>query len=79
MEQLEELAKTLGYPGTDKLWRAVERKGLPLNKSQVEAYNRKQGQRQVFAGRPKYKGKIVATKINDRLGRGSHRLHSETV
>jgi len=66
MEQLQELAKELGYPGVEKLWRAVERRKLPLTRKQVASFVQSQGQRQVFAPRPKYDGKIVATRINDR-------------
>ena len=66
MDALKELAKELGYPGAEKLWRAVERRNLPLTRAQVLAFVRAQGQRQVFAPRPKYEGKIAATRINDR-------------
>ena len=66
MEQLKELAKELGYPGVEKLWRAAERRNLPLKRAQVAQFVQSQGQRQVFAPRPKYDGKIVGTRINDR-------------
>ena len=66
MEALAELAKELGYPGVEKLWRAAERRKLPLKRTQVVSFVQSQGQRQVFAPRPKYEGKIVATRINDR-------------
>jgi hypothetical protein len=66
MEALSELAKTLGYPGAEKLWRAAERQGLAVTRSQVAAFVSAQGQRQVLAPRPKYDGKLVATRINDR-------------
>jgi Integrase core domain len=63
---LPELAKTLGYPGVEKLWRAAERRNLPVTRHEVAAFVRAQGQRQVFAKRAKYEGKIVATQIDDR-------------
>ena len=66
MERLADLAKELGYPGVEKLWRAAERQHVAVTKYQVAAFVRAQGQRQVLAPRPKYNGKIVATKINDR-------------
>ena len=66
MDALKQLAKELGYPGAEKLWRAAERRNLPLTRAQVLAFVRAQGQRQVFAPRPKYEGKIAATRINDR-------------
>ena len=66
MEALKELAKELSYPGVEKLWRAAERRNVHVTKDQVLAFVRSQGQRQVFAPRPKYEGKIVGTRINDR-------------
>ena len=67
MEALDALAKELGYPGAEKLYRATQRRGLGIHRNIVEAYARRQGQRQVFAARPKYEGKIVATGIRDRF------------
>lgn len=66
MEALKELAKELGYPSGEKLWQAAQRRQLDVAKPQVLNFVRSQGQRQVLALRPKYEGKIVATKINDR-------------
>lgn len=66
MDALKELSKELGYPSGDKLWRAVQRRGIQVQKPDVLAYAKAQGQRQIFAARPKYNGKIVATDINDR-------------
>ena len=66
MNALSELAKNLGYPGVEKLYRAAEREHIFVTRPQVAAFVRAQGQRQVLAPRPKYSGKIVATKINDR-------------
>ena len=66
MEALKELSKELGYPSGEKLWRAAERRQLDVTKTQVFDFARSQGQRQVLASRPKYNGKIVATRINDR-------------
>ena len=66
MQALADLAKELGYPSNAKLWQAVERRRLDVTKDQVLNFVRSQGERQVFAARPKYDGKIVATKINDR-------------
>jgi hypothetical protein len=34
MDALKALSKELGYPSGDKLWRAVERKGLPKSQGQ---------------------------------------------
>ena len=63
---MEALAKELGYPGVEKLYRAAERQGLRVTRPQVAAFVRAQGQRQVLAPRPKYNGKIVATRGDDR-------------
>ena len=67
MEALDALAKELGYPSAEKLYRASQRRGLGITRNLVDAYVRRQGQRQVFLPRPKYKGTIVATGIKDRF------------
>ena len=66
MDDLAELAKELAYPSGEKLWRAAQRRDIAVTKHDVFDFARSQGHRQVFAARPKYNGKIVATKINDR-------------
>ena len=66
MEQLRELAKELGQPGTDKLWKEARRRSLQITRKEVAAYVQTLGSRQVFQARPKYDGKIVATEINNR-------------
>ena len=68
MDALAALSKELGYPSGEKLWRAAERRGPQVAKPDVLAYTRAQAPRQVFAARPKYGGKIVGTRINDRWG-----------
>jgi len=67
MDALENLAKELGYPSAEKLFRASERRGLGIPRNIINAYVRAQGQRQIFAARPRYRGKIVATKVGDRF------------
>ena len=44
----------------------AERENLHVTRKDVQAFVRSQGQRQVFAARPQYKGTIAATWINDR-------------
>ena len=66
MDALKALSKDLGYPSGEKLWRAADRRGLQITKPDVLAYARAQGHRQIFAARPKYDGKIVGARINDR-------------
>ena len=38
MEQLRELAKELGQPGTDKLWKEARRRSLQITRQEVAAY-----------------------------------------
>ena len=67
MDVLRSLFRELGYPSADKLWAAARRKGLKdVTKSDAVAVVRSQNSRQVFAARPGYTGKIVATRLDDR-------------
>jgi len=65
-ERLQALAKEIGYPSATKLWKAVQRYDLPINRKEVDAFVSKQSVRQVFKQRPRYDGKIAAVEINDR-------------
>ena len=65
-ERLQALAKEIGYPSATKLWKAVQRYDLPINRKEVDAFVSKQSVRQVFKQRPRFDGKIVAVEINDR-------------
>ena len=38
MEQLAELAKELGTPGKDKLYRAARKKGIAVSKLEVRSF-----------------------------------------
>ena len=66
MEALQALSVELGYPSADKLWLAAKRRGLAVTKADVTALVKKQSARQVFAARPQYDGKIVASRLNER-------------
>ena len=67
MDALRALSEELGYPSAEKLWAAARRRKLTgMAKSDVVALVRSQSNRQVFAARPKYDGKIVATRLGDR-------------
>ena len=66
MEALQALSVELGYPSGDKLWQAAVRRKLPVTKPEVRDFVKKQSARQVFAARPEYNGKIVASRLNER-------------
>ena len=66
MEALATLSRELGHPGADKLYQATQRRGMDVHRDIVNAFVRQQSDRQVLAPRPKYEGKIIATRINDR-------------
>ena len=67
MDVLRSLFRELGYPSADKLWAAARRKGLKdVTKSDAVAVVRSQNSRQVFAARPRYDGKVVANRLDDR-------------
>ena len=66
MEALQALSAELGYPSADKLWLAARRRNPPVTKAEVTAFTKQQSARQVFAARPKYDGKVVASRANER-------------
>ena len=66
MEQLQELSNQLGHPSADKLYRAAERRNLPVSRKAVYDFVKAQSVRQVFRKRAEYDGKITAVEINDR-------------
>ena len=66
MEALQALSAELGYPSADKLWKAAIRRKLSVTKPDVREFVKSQSARQVFAARPKYDGKVVASRINER-------------
>ena len=57
MEQLAELAKELGTPGKDKLYKAAKKKGIPVSKLEVRSFLAKKGEKQIFRPLPESKGK----------------------
>ena len=60
MEQLKEVARELGNPGLEKLWKAVKKQGIEVSKEQLRSYLAKQGQKQLFLPPPSSKGKTAA-------------------
>ena len=57
MEQLAELAKELGTPGKDKLYKAARKKGIAVSKLEVRSFLAKKGEKQIFRSLPESKGK----------------------
>ena len=66
MDNLQVLAKELGYPGTQKLWTEARRRELDVSYKEVSEFTRAQAARQVLQARPVRPGRIVATEIMDR-------------
>ena len=66
MEALQALSAELGYPSADKLWKAAVRRKLAVTKPEVRDFVKGQSARQVFAARPQYDGKVVASRLNER-------------
>ena len=66
MEALQALSVELGYPSADKLWLAAVRRKLAVTKPEVRDFVKRQSARQVFAARPQYDGKVVASRLNER-------------
>jgi hypothetical protein len=52
MEQLTDLAKELGTPGFDKLYRAAKKKGIEVSKLEVRRFLAKKGSKQIFRALP---------------------------
>ena len=75
MEALQALSAELGYPSAGKLWLAAARRKLPVTKPEVSEFVKKQSARQVFAPRPQYDGKIVASRLNERWAADLIELH----
>ena len=57
MEQLAELAKELGTPGKDKLYKAAKKKGIAVSKLEVRSFLAKKREKQIFRPLPESKGK----------------------
>jgi hypothetical protein len=57
---LEELSDDLGNPGIGPLWLAAKRKAIGVSKKQVEAFVKRQGEKQIFQAVQPAKGKTVS-------------------
>ena len=66
MEALGALSLELGHPSANKLYLTAQSRGLGVSRDVVNAYVKQQSGRQILAAQPKYEGKIVAIKVNDR-------------
>ena len=61
-----ELFEELNYPSATKLRAALLKKGYKARLKDVEDFVKSQTPTQLFAKAPKYRGKIVASRPNDR-------------
>jgi hypothetical protein len=57
---LEALSDELGNPGIGPLWLATKRKAINVTKKQVEAFVKRQGEKQIFQAVQPAKGKTVS-------------------
>ena len=48
MEELKDLAKELGTPGFQKLYKAARKRNIDISKTEVKSFLAKQGQKQIF-------------------------------
>ena len=60
MEQLQDLAKELGTPGFQKLYKAARKRNIDISKTEVKSFLAKHGQKQIFRPLPQSKGKTAS-------------------
>ena len=65
-EEIMELFEELNYPSATKLRAALLKKGYKARLKDVEDFVKSQTPTQLFAKAPKYRGKIIASRPNDR-------------
>ena len=65
-DEILEIFEELNYPSANKLRAALIKRGFKARLKDVEAFVKSQTPTQLFAKAPKYQGKIVATKPNER-------------
>jgi len=65
-EQLEDLAKELGNPGTEKLFRAAKKKGINVSKAEVRSFLGKVGSKQIFRPPPQSLGHSASEDVSFR-------------
>ena len=65
-EEILELFEELNYPSASKLRAGLLKKGFKARLKDVEEFVKSQTPTQLFAKAPKYRGKIIASRPNDR-------------
>ena len=65
-DEILEIFEDLNYPSASKLRAALLKKGYKARLKDVEAFVKSQTPTQLFAKAPKYRGKIIASRPNDR-------------
>ena len=65
-EEILEIFEDLNYPSASKLRAAPIKKGFKARLRDVEAFVKSQTPTQLFAKTPKYRGKIIASRPNER-------------
>ena len=60
MDDLRDLAKELGTPGFQKLYKAARKRNIDVSKTEVKSFLAKQGQKQIFRPLPQSKGKTAS-------------------
>ena len=65
-DEILEIFQDLNYPSATKLRAALLKKGYKARLKDVEAFVKSQTPTQLFAKAPKYRGKIIASRPNDR-------------
>ena len=65
-EEILEIFEDLNYPSATKLRAALLKKGYKARLKDVESFVKSQTPTQLFAKAPKYRGKIIASRPNDR-------------
>ena len=61
MEEVKELAKSLGNPGLEKLWKAIRKERIEgVSKEEVKSYLSKLGEKQIFKPLPPSLGKTAS-------------------
>ena len=65
-DEILEIFEDLNYPSATKLRAALLKKGYKARLKDVESFVKSQTPTQLFAKAPKYRGKIIASRPNDR-------------
>ena len=65
-DEILEISEDLNYPSASKLRAALLKKGYKTRLKDVESFVKSQTPTQLFAKAPKYRGKIIASRPNDR-------------